>query len=182
MFIFDVNYSETVNNALAVNILQNNLPVMYFIAWNRRGDAVFAANDVIALYPNRVNTVADVFSYTAPAPTAGLDQQKFSASKVNVFPNPYYAYNAAETNRFVRFVTFNGLPTKATIRIFNLAGQLVRTINKDDDAQFTRWDLNNADNFPVASGMYIAHIDMGGIGSKVVKLAIIQEQEVLDSY
>jgi len=64
-----------------------------------------------------------------------------------------------------------------------LAGQLVRTIEKDDATQFMRWDLNNQALFPVASGIYIVHIDMPDIGiSKVLKIAIVQEQEVLDSY
>jgi hypothetical protein len=108
---------------------------------------------------------------------------KQSAENVGVYPNPYYAFNPAETNRFFRYVTFNNLPRKATFRIFNLAGQMVRTLQKDDDSQFFRWDLNNQNQFPVASGIYIAHIDMPDIGvTKVLKVAIIQEQEVLDSY
>jgi len=50
-----------------------------------------------------------------------------------------------------------------------------------------RWDLLNRFNFPVASGMYIAHVEMtlpsdGSTFTKVLKLAIIQEQEILDSY
>jgi hypothetical protein len=104
-----------------------------------------------------------------------------------VFPNPYYAFNAAETNRFARFVTFNNLPPKATIRIFNLAGQLVRRLDKDDTSQFLRWDLANQANFPVASGIYVAHLEMtlptdNSMVTKVLKVAIIQEQEILNSY
>ncbi|MEK7819305.1 MAG: hypothetical protein AAB255_05895, partial [Bacteroidota bacterium] len=66
---------------------------------------------------------------------------------------------------------------------FNLAGQLVRILKKDDDSQFYKWDLNNQDNFPVASGMYVVHIDLPEQStSKVLKLGVIQEQEILDSY
>ena len=129
----------------------------------------------------------DSWSFTAPAAVAfSTTAAKADVEKVGVFPNPYYAFNPAETNRFNRFVTFNFLPERATIRIFNLAGQLVRTLVKDPGAnpgQFLRWDLNNQYNFPVASGMYIAHVDMPDLGtSRVVKMAIIQEQEVLDVY
>jgi hypothetical protein len=116
-------------------------------------------------------------------PTFSVETQKADLNKINVFPNPYYALNAAETNRFVRFVTFNFLPEKATIRIFNVAGQLVRILEKNDTSQFLRWDLNNQSNFPVASGMYIAHIDMPETGAtKVLKVAVIQEQEVLEVF
>ena len=72
------------------------------------------------------------------------------------------------------------------IRIFNLAGQLVRTLDKDDPTQFLRWDLINHATFPVASGMYIAHATLtlpsGGEVTKVLKFAVIQEQEILNSY
>jgi hypothetical protein len=74
------------------------------------------------------------------------------------------------------------MPNQATIRIFNLAGQLVRTLNKNDQSTFFKWDLLNLVNYPVASGMYIAYIDVPNVGSKVVKMAVIQEQELLDLY
>jgi hypothetical protein len=188
LFIFDADYSETPNPEFEVDILNNPLPVMYFITWNRHGSfPTWEDQDALAFYPTRPNTPTDVFAYTLPAADAGADQERFSAEKVNVFPNPYYAFNPSETNRFVRFVTFSHLPPKATIRIFNLAGQLVRTIDKDDTGQFLQWDLNNQFNFPVASGMYIAHIEMtmptdGSTISKILKIAIIQEQEVLDVF
>jgi hypothetical protein len=183
-FILKVPYSETPDPSLQIDILNNPFPVMYWLAVNRRGNVAYADEDEFAIFPHRPNTPADVFEFT------GLKRPDFDASiakadvaKINVFPNPYYALNSAETNRFVRFVTFNFLPEKATIRIFNVAGQLVRTLEKSDTSQFLRWDLNNQSNFPVASGMYIAHIDMPDVGAtKVLKFAVIQEQEVLDVF
>jgi hypothetical protein len=87
----------------------------------------------------------------------------------------------------VRFVTFSNLPPKVKVRIFNLAGQLVRTLDKNDQSQFLQWNLTNEDNFPVASGMYVAYLELtlpsdGSTTSKVLKLAIIQEQEILNVY
>lgn len=124
-----------------------------------------------------------VLEFATTGPTYAVDVAKKDVGKVGVFPNPYYAFNPAETNRFNRFVTFNFLPPKATIRIFNLAGHLVRTLEKDDPSQFVRWDLTNQYNFPVGSGMYIAYVDMPELGvTKSLKLAIIQEQEILQTY
>ncbi len=124
-----------------------------------------------------------VFDTQSRKLVASAEYDKIDAQKVGVYPNPYYAFNPAETNRFVRFVTFNKLPAKATIRIFNLAGQLVRTLKKEDPTQFLRWDLNNENNFPVASGIYVAHVDMPDVGvTKILKVAIIQEQEVPDVF
>jgi hypothetical protein len=152
--------------------------------------AMPATGNVIRIISTKPNATTDQFSintsaYAATTSSAALDQA--SVERAGVFPNPYYAFNAAETNRFARFVTFNNLPPKATIRIFNLAGQLVRRLDKDDTSQFLRWDLANQANFPVASGIYVAHLEMtlptdNSMVTKVLKVAIIQEQEILNSY
>jgi hypothetical protein len=103
--------------------------------------------------------------------------------RINVFPNPYYAFNPSEPNRFNRFVTFSHLPQNATLRIFNLAGVQIRRLEKNSDAQFLRWDLQNEDNLPVASGVYIVHIDMPDLGKeKVLKVYIIQGEEILQFF
>lgn len=155
---------------------------------NRSGTAGFAGiadGQVFTIIPNFANTDADEFTFNTAAYAPAKNQAAVTASldRINVYPNPYYGVNPLETNRFQRFVTFNNLPAKAKVRIFNLAGQLVRVLDKDDNSQFLQWNLLNFYNVPVASGMYIAHLDFPALGkSKVLKLSIIQEQEVFDSY
>ena len=125
----------------------------------------------------------DEFTFTAPQPTLSTEVAKSEVDKINVFPNPYYAVNSEEINKYNRFVTFTHLPNKATIRIFNLAAVHVRTIEKDNHSQFQRWDLNNDSGLPVASGLYVAYIEMPEIGTtKILKLAIVQEQQILDRF
>jgi len=139
--------------------------------------------NVIRIFSTKPNNPSVTFTFTAPAPDESLERKKESAKRAGVYPNPYYTSNPAETNRFDRFVTFNNLPPKATIRIFTLSGQLIRVLEKDDPSQFLRWNLANRDNFPVASGMYIAYVDMPDIGvTQVLKLGILQEQEIFDVY
>ena len=144
-----------------------------------------ATGNVIRIISTKPNTPSDLFSINtaAYAPTANATLAKASANKVGVFPNPYYTQNGAEVDRYDKFVTFNNLPQKATIKIFNLAGHLVRTLEKDDASQFVAWDLVNEKNFPVASGIYICRVDMPEVGvTKIVKLAVIMEQEILDIF
>lgn len=132
---------------------------------------------------NPVQPNADKFSFTAPKALFDLAEAQNDVEKINVFPNPYYGVNTQEINKYQRFVTFNHLPKKATIRIFNLASQQVAKLNKDDASQFIRWDLKNQDAIPVGSGLYIAYIDMPEIGkTKILKFSIIQEQQILDRY
>lgn len=140
--------------------------------------------DVIYLkYDNPIQKGVDSYTFTTPAPTYSVETAKDDIAKVNVFPNPYYAVNTEELNKYNRFVTFSHLPEKATIRIFNLAGVHVKTIEKDNNDQFQRWNLANDSGFPVASGLYIAYIDMPDLGEEVIlKLAIIQEQQILDRF
>lgn len=125
----------------------------------------------------------DEFYFTSPSPTNDANLAAKEIGEANVFPNPYYAVNSEELNKYNRFVTFNHLPDEATIRIFNLAGVHVKTIEKNDESQFQRWDLANNSGLPVASGLYIVYIDMPSIGkTKILKVAIIQEQQILDRF
>ena len=94
--------------------------------------------------------------------------------QIKAFPNPFYGPNYSEAELPEFAVTFSHLPRRAVIRIFNLAGNLVRVLEKDSDSQFFKWDLRNASGRFVASGLYIAHIDMPDLGvSKVLKLAVV---------
>jgi hypothetical protein len=137
---------------------------------------------IVSTKPSRAGK--DAFTYTAPAPTYSKDLAKNDVSKINVFPNPYYGVNTEEINKYNRFVTFTHLPQEAIIRIFNLAGVQVREIRKNSPGQFERWDLANESGLPVGSGLYIAHIEMPGLDGavKILKVAVVQEQQILDRF
>lgn len=192
LFIFDEPYTTTANDVNTGQlILAGNKSVkariMYTAFWNRRnGSHAWNAptgTDKFFIYPNKPNSPADEFTFTAPTVSFSADQAKIDVEKVNVFPNPYYGVNSQEINKYQRFVTFNHLPKHATIRIFNLAGQLVRTIEKHSDSQYQRWDLKNFDNLPVASGLYVVQVDMPAQSvKKTLKLIVIQETQVLDKF
>lgn len=69
------------------------------------------------------------------------------------------------------------------IRIFTLGGVQVRKLEKNDDSQFLQWDLQNETGLPVASGMYIAYVEMPELGkTKTLKLMIIQGEQVVEYY
>lgn len=137
---------------------------------------------IVATKPNRA--FGDLFTVSAPA-AASYDAKvaKTDVSRINVFPNPYYGFNRAETSRQTRFVTFNHLPPSAEVRIFNLAGALVRAIEKNDNSQYMDWDLKNQNGLPVASGIYIVYVNMPAIGAtKTLKLIVVQEQQFLENF
>ncbi len=189
MFIFNVPYSETPDPNLEVNISGNSdIPLMWVGTFTVRAatpwvDGSQADGDQFEILANHVNTSADEFRFTAPLNQTGADVQKADIKKVNVFPNPYYGFQSRETSRDAKYVTFSHLPNQATIRIFDLSGVLVRTINKNDQTQFTTWNLQNENGYPVASGVYVVYIDMPTLGAtKVLKLALVQEEQILKVY
>jgi len=141
--------------------------------------------DVLTIIPNRPLNPASVYHFnTTNMPKGAIvgdpTLAKNAVGQINVFPNPYFGLNTQELNKYQRFVTFSHLPAQCTIRIFNLAGILVNTIVKNDPSNFATWNLQNANNLPVASGMYLAYIDLGASGTKILKLAIIMEAQFLD--
>jgi len=178
---------ETPNPEFQVEPIANPVPVMWWLTVNRRGNVPFSpggtGEDQFLIISNKVITLDETFAFTAPAPGNSPDLARSQIGDINVFPNPYYGVNTEEINKYNRFVTFTHLPNKAKIRIFNLAGVLVRTIEKDDEGQFQRWDLANDSGLPVASGLYLAYIELSDLGeSKILKVAIIQEQQILDRF
>lgn len=192
LWIFNVPYSETVNPDYQTNALVGNegvpadVPVMYWATWARRGhDVPFSpggtGEDEFVIYPSRVNSVNDVFTFTGTAPTATQSQADLNAIKA--VPNPYYINSSYDPSVGSYEVKFTHLPEKCTIRIFNLSGAQVATIEKDDPTTTTAgWNLLTSTNLPAASGIYIYVVEAPGYGEKIGKMAIFVEQEVLRIY
>lgn len=89
---------------------------------------------------------------------------------INVVPNPYYSFSGYESSRNDFKVRFTNLPKVALVTIYNVNGTLIRKLKKDDINQtYIDWDLQNEDRIPVASGMYIIHIKVPGVGEKTLK-------------
>jgi hypothetical protein len=88
---------------------------------------------------------------------------------INIVPNPYYAYSSYEESRLDKVVKITNLPQQCTVRIFNMSGQLIRQFNKDAEQTFIDWSLTNEKGVPIASGVYIVHIEVPGVGEKILK-------------
>src|SRR5262249_46897533 len=111
----------------------------------------------------------------------GLAQSKIH--NVRVVPNPYYSMSRYELNQFNRVVRFINLPENCTIRILNLGGDLVRTLQKTDITTSTiNWDLLTTNRLPVASGIYIFHVESPGVGSTVGRMVVFMEKERLNNF
>lgn len=88
---------------------------------------------------------------------------------INVVPNPYYAYSEYERDRLETKVKITNLPERCKVRIYNTSGKLIRAYDKDSPITSLDWDLKNSENIPVSGGVYIIHVEVAGIGNRVVK-------------
>ena len=107
---------------------------------------------------------------------------KSELDRVMAVPNPYFAHSSYELNQFIRVLKFTHLPAQCTIRLFTLSGELVRTIEKNDNTSQATWDLLTAHGLPIGSGVYIFHVDAPGIGTKVGKVIVFMEKERLNNF
>ncbi len=188
LMIFRSTYSDSAKSQYTLANLHDalssgSIDVMYLVWLSRDSTATFKNGDTLRLIPNYAFGPSHVYDLTAPKTIIGSDsiaKVTDAISQVQVFPNPYFAYNPLETNQFAHYVTFTHLPKICTIKVFSLNGVLIRTISHVDASggnPTERWDLANSSGLPVASGMYIAYIDGGNVGTKILKLAIIQPQQ-----
>jgi hypothetical protein len=127
-----------------------------------RRDDTKAANDG---YPRYGFTITNEQS----ARTGVSNELVSKLDIMNVVPNPYYAYSEYETGRLDNRVKITNLPERCNVKIFNMQGSLIRQFVKDDPLTSVEWDLTNTQGIPIASGVYLIHIEVPGVGEKVLK-------------
>ena len=112
-----------------------------------------------------------------------LTTAKNALDTIKIIPNPYYAYSNYETAQLDNEVKIGNLPQKCTISIYSLDGTLVRRYDRDDASSTSlNWDIKNTAGIPVASGIYMIHIDAPGIGEKTLKWFGVMRPIDLDSF
>ena len=179
------DYASTGDSIQTIMANPNTGWLFYFSSSSK-----YSVGDTLELsFLNPVEAGGDEYFFVAPALDTSLTKKTMQEQlkELNVFPNPYFAFNVEETNPLYRFVTFTHLPKyKGVIRIFSIGGQLVTKIDhRTSDfagSTFDRWNLTNQYGIPVASGLYIAHIEVEGVGEKILKLAVFLPEERLDIY
>ena len=158
----------------------------WMTSFNKNSTSFESGNEFLVTFKNPIIPGTDTYTFSGQGlQSANADS---ALTFINVFPNPYFGKNPEERNQLNRFVYFTNLGVgKTTIRIFTIAGDMIAKVEKEittvnDPDRRAQWDLRNSAGIPVASGMYIAHIDVEGVGEKVLKLAVFMPEERLDVY
>jgi len=118
-------------------------------------------NNSFPMYNFNTNNVATVKGDNVVA-TSALDN-------IRVVPNPYFSLSAYEQTQLDNLVKITNLPENCSISIYSTDGALVRSLRKANTDTWMYWDLKNNYGVPIASGVYLIHIDAPGIGEKVIK-------------
>ena len=191
MFILDEPYSDTPNPTYTDPTFSflnqaGEMPILYGW-WPLKLEGVstdkfpWKDGDVMTWIPNVPFAQNDVYTFTTAAPKFTVEAGQQDINDIQVFPNPYLGASELELNKYQRYVTINHLPERANVRIYTVSGTLVRSFEKNDMTQLATWDLQNDNGLPVASGMYIIHIEMPDLSvEKVLKLGVVTEAQYLD--
>lgn len=114
---------------------------------------------------------------------SGVDNELASSQLDNIYvaPNPYigaasWERNSDQVGRGERKIYFFNLPQRSTIRIFNVRGELINTLEHDGSISdgAISWDLRTANNEDIAYGVYFYHVYAEGVGEYVDKFAIVK--------
>lgn len=150
-------------------------------------DASWTATVANASVLSAVNKADPIYEFN----TADIGTHKEDAtaaedalSLINIVPNPYYAYSGYEEKTSDNIVKITNLPRNCTVSIYTLNGTLIRTLQKaDDDIKASLdWDMKNQARIPIASGMYIIHVDVPNVGEKILKWFGVMRPLDLEAY
>ena len=142
-----------------------------------------APGDIFYIATDRPFDENDIYKYKTYASKIDAEKATSELDEIRVVPNPYVVTNILEPldrqnprDRGPRRIYFDKLPASCKIKIYTVTGELVKEINHesafDNGQEF--WDLTTKDNFPIAYGIYIYHVDAGKLGEKIGRLAIIK--------
>jgi hypothetical protein len=144
-----------------------------------------AEGTVIRYTSNKLNLADDVFTFTTPEVVEQdmAADAEYDMSNIKVVPNPYFNQSLYELDQFDRQVKFTNLPYECTIKIFNLAGDHVVTLEKEaSDDSYLVWSMLTKHGLPLASGLYIYIVTAPDGGEFVSKMAVFTEVEQLNTF
>ena len=160
--------------------------VTYGILFNKSTDSTVTTDklpkngDVFKIVTTKPFKVGDKYMFESKKSEFVAADPASIIEDIYVVPNPYVGYSPAEEpgrtigRRGERVLQFRNLPPTCTIRIYTITGELVQTINKDDQTSMATWDLLSFEGQRISYGVYIYHVDIPGVGEKIGRIGVIK--------
>lgn len=191
IFVLNSDYTEEPQDFYTTrSVFHNSEEFDVLYAWwpvvaEGHSNSELAAGQIMRItVEDKFNTSADRFAITTVR--AGTDAAIEGSALDGVFavPNPYLHGTDLEQDQRNRQITFFGLPAlDATVEIYNLVGERIRTLTKarPEDSEI-QWDVLTENGLPPASGVYIYRVISPGLASKTGKLALFIDRERLRQF
>jgi hypothetical protein len=187
--IYSAYSGESGTRADEIYFLERDENDSLIVTWkftvSRPSDTTFTAPrggdylDIVTYKPFLKN---DIFEFSTISEHLNQQKAKEDLKNIRVVPNPYIVANAWEPEntfqdgRGPRELHFINLPSRCTIRIYNVRGQLIATLQHNDTIRNGTeiWNLQTKDQLDISYGLYIYHIKAPSVGEKVGKFAVIK--------
>ncbi|SMO88671.1 hypothetical protein SAMN06265219_11424 [Gracilimonas mengyeensis] len=139
--------------------------------------------EVLRIANRKPFATGDFFQFTTSRASVDEERAADELKDIKVVPNPYLSYSLYEPRvssslegRGERKIKFINLPQKCTIRIFNVRGETIQTLehNTNTNDGDLDWDLRTKDGLDLAYGVYVYHVKAPGIGEMTGKFAIVK--------
>lgn len=143
-----------------------------------RANKPWANSDTLIITTWKPLTTADIFEFSTTR--WKIDPENTDPLRdIRVVPNPYIvsAYWESDPNRLK--IQFTNLPKKCTIRIFNIAGELINTVEHwspdgDPGTGTEDWNLWTVNRQEIAAGLYVYVVETPEGQKKIGKFAVIR--------
>ncbi len=193
-FLFGENDGN--DGRMTIDSTTGNVDAAYFLETDQTGAKRFTWQFILNLKGKRNPQSGDTIRIVLNKPFLSRDVYRFTMRRsqidpvragdqmnlIRVVPNPYVAAetweprNTFTSGRGPREIHFINLPSRCTIRIFNVAGTLIRTLEHDEPYEngTAIWDVLSEEKFDIAYGIYVYHVEAPGIGQRTGTFAIIK--------
>ena len=159
---------DSVNIFIDNNVINGTKYRYYVAAYDSGNGIVGPLENSFSNNPAQMNNTVEV----VPQAKTATD----NLNEVRVVPNPYSVAELWEQGLNDHQIQFTNLPESATIKIFNSAGELIKTLDHFSNSSVAPsievWNLKNEFNQLVGPGVYFYYV-RSSIGDKRGKFFII---------
>ena len=188
-FYFDepLNQDSTLNAGDEITILLNVDGFFYNSCWkislsDTTQYILPSIGDVIEINISKPFNSDDTYEFITTRSHINESITRNQLDDIYVVPDPYVVTASWEkplyysSGRGERRIDFVNLPQQCTINIFSMSGQHIKTIEHSGTIEngSESWDLVTEDGLTVSYGIYIFHVKVPKIGSKIGKFALIK--------
>ncbi|MBK7425789.1 MAG: hypothetical protein IPI60_01495 [Saprospiraceae bacterium] len=162
---------------LAQGLIPNDAIIKLRVNSQYRNECASSFNGGLPAYRIKINGLQ-----TKALDEIGIEN---ALDAINVVPNPYYGYSSYEISQFTNTVKITNLPDKCTVTIYSMDGKFIKQYNRNESPMVKtgsnpgsrtmqtvpdlEWDMRNNKNIPIASGVYLIHVNAGDMGERVIK-------------